>query len=778
MSDLANIDWFHILDRLKNYATSEVGRAELAEISPLSSEESAYRGFKTVEECQRVLLQGERPFMESLDLFSTWISRLEKGATLKTIELKDVRHFSIEVIALTEVLSVHETEWVSMQKRQLMDGTGPLSAIDHIMTPAGEIRTDASETLYNLYRERNQQSKSVQQILDKLVKKHELESVLQDKYVTNREGRMVIPIKSGMRHQFEGIIHAASSSKQTVFMEPEEIIPLNNRIRQIDSDIEAEIERLLTELSQYLASLSNDFNSSFEILKTLDMELSKAQLSNALNAVPIQFDQATIDLKELRHPVLVLSSENVVENNVKLEKEKRILLLSGPNAGGKTVLLKAVGLAAHMAACGLPVCATENSKLPFFKEIVVAVGDSQSVDEHLSTFAAHVKILNESTLHKSSDCLLLIDEICGSTDPEEGSALARAFIENYAENNVFGVITSHLGPLKLGWDENSGVINGSMEYSDKTGQPTYQFIMGLAGQSLAIRTAEKVGVHPDIIKKSLEYLTPESKTQEEARRDLDKQKEELREVRKNLQEQIRESRDTKAKYEKLMQEYRKEKSQMLDRALKRAEKKLDDMVEKAKVKDIFSKHDEVNRIKKEMPEVVKAKDADKSNNKISSLEDFEKAYPPGSQVYIANLQKDAVIQGGANGKGEIPVLSNSMRLFVHWEQLRPPQNAANPTQNIIRRSSAGVNVMISESYRTVDVRGQTIDDSVSTLELQMDAAMANGEERVKIVHGHGTEALKKAVRAHLSRSIYVRGWRAGTKDTGGDGVTWVDLDKS
>ena len=768
------LDWTDILLKLESLATSEPARAKLRDLSPLDGPSEAEASFRAIEEAQAVLSFGERPFMESLDLFPTWFQRLKREAVLTTQELRDVRRFCIEAVALAEVLRPAESPWVNGLKRRLMDATAPLSAIDQIMTPTGEIRTDASENLFNLYREKQNQTKSLQNTLDRLIKQHDMEPVLQDRYVTNREGRWVIPVKSGMQHFFPGIIHASSSSKQTVFMEPDEVIPLNNKLRQLDVAIEEEIEKLLYELSGYLRTQLAGFQDTHEVMLEADIRLAQGKLAQILDAGPVRFDDKKVDLVDVRHPLLVLKNEAVIPNTVKLGGDKRILLLSGPNAGGKTVLLKSVGLAAQMARCGLLVCTGEGSYLPFFKGLHVAVGDAQSVDAALSTFAAHLKVLDAATKATGTDHLLLIDEIAGSTDPEEGSALARAFIEAYAKNGVFGVITSHLGPLKVGWTAESGVINGSLEYNAKSGTPTYHFFMGIPGQSLALQTARRVGVDGKVLDRALDFLSPESKAQHQHIREIEAMKEELQELRRNLFDELKAARENKRRYMEMLQLFKKERDEWMSRAVKKAEKKIDDMIDHAAVSDIFKRHEKLQTIKHDLPEVVKSSQVQAKRPKMESAEDFEKIYPPGSVVFIPSVGQEGVIQGKANNKGEIPVLSHSMRLFVHWQQLRPPQSMQNPTQSIVRRSS-GVTVTLTDAERVIDVRGKSVEDAIGQIEMQLDAAALNDEDRVKIVHGHGTEVLKRAVRAHLSRSVYVKKWKAAPPETGGDGVTWAEL---
>ncbi len=773
MLELQNLDWNRILEKIQSSATSEIAKQKILATAPLDSEESAKKSFNEILEAQEILKLGHRPFMQTLDLFQTWLSRLKKNSTLKTLEIRDVRSFCLEVFALQEAVRPRSSFWTKDILNNLMDPSPPLSAIDQIMTANGDIRSDASETLYRLHNEKEKLAREVQQNLDRLVKDHNMENLLQEKFVTTREGRWVLPIKSGMQHFMPGVIHASSQTKQTVYMEPDKVIPLNNRLRQIDVEIDDEIERLLNELSRYLSKLALDFERSSHILEKCDIRFAQAQFSGLINAASCEFSETEFELHEARHPLLSLSGKPVIPNSVKLNEKKSILLLSGPNAGGKTVLLKTIGLTAQMARCGLLICANENSKLPFFKRIVIGIGDSQNVGEDLSTFAAHLKILNESVNLTGPHNLILLDEICGSTDPEEGSALARAFIESYAKNKVYGVVTSHLGPLKSGWDESSAVINGSLEYDTKTGKSTYQFISGIPGDSLALLTAKRVGVKTELLERAKEVLSPASQARIQALEQIENLKHEISTLQETLRKEIQGAHAEKKKYEKLRNEFEKQKEDFLAKTVRKAEKKVDEAISQAKVDQTFTRHRNLQEIKFQLPEIIKAKSI-VSNLIAESAEDFAKKFPPGSKVYIVSLNQDGLVQSEPNSKGEVYVLANSIRLQVSWQDLQPPGKAHNPTMQLVRQSNKP-SFAIMDQLKTLDLRGKLVEDALEELEISLDQAAVQKEDRIKVIHGHGTEALKKAVRTYLSRSIYVKKWKAGTSDQGGDGITWVEL---
>ncbi|QDK37142.1 Smr/MutS family protein [Bdellovibrio sp. NC01] len=773
MQDLVALDWIEILEKIKSHATSEAGRDAVMATKALRSEQDAYASFQEIASATEVINQGVRPFMTSLDLYSTWILRLKKNAVLKTLEIKDVRSFCFEVLALKEALNQVDNEWARNIGSALMHAEEPVSAIDQILTPGGDIRSDASETLYRLFKEKERLAREVQTTMDRLVKAHQMENVVQDKYVTTREGRWVVPVKSGMQHHIPGVIHGSSQTKQTVFIEPETVIPTNNRLRQIEVEIEDEIERLLTELSRYLSSKSSEIESARQLLEECDVRFSQAQFASKVNAHPIEFSTDSMELIEARHPLLQLSGKTVVANTVLLEGHKGILLLSGPNAGGKTVLLKSIGLAAQMARCGLPICASETSKIPFFKDVLVGIGDAQSVDEELSTFAAHLKVLGKAASLKGRQNLVLIDEICGSTDPEEGSALARSFIETFSANDIFGVVTSHLGPLKSGWDEQSRVLNGSMEYDPKTGRPTYQFLAGIPGDSLAIQTAKRVGVAQAIVQRAMDVLAPATRARLEGLEQIERLKADISILQDHLHKETKKAVEMKKKYEGLLEQFNKDKDEWLQRTLKKAERKVEEAIAAAKVTETFKRHTALQEIKYKLPEIVKAKPITQAGAP-ETAEAFAKKFPPGTKVFVPSLNNDGIIQSAPNNKGEVLILSGSIRLQLHWQDLRPPGKPQNPTSELVRKSS-GFSVSLADEDRTLDLRGKTVEDALSDLEVALDKAANAQEDRMKIIHGHGTEALKKAVRTYLSRSIYVKKWKAGSPESGGDGITWVEI---
>lgn len=760
MINLNNLDWFETLHKIKGYASSAKAHDLIAQTKAFQNTNKAAKQVQDIMDATSVVTLDFRPSLESLDNYTPWFERLKRKATLRNLEFQEVRRFCFDLIGLQKTLSSHQNKWTESTFKKLMDPSKILASIDQILTYEGEIRSDASETLYKFFNEKKNLEKQIRNTLDKFVKAFELEHLLQDKYVTNREGRWVLPVKSGKQHQFDGIIHDASQTKQTVFMEPREIIAINNRLKEVEGEIEREIEKLLKQLTHFVSEYSEAIDLSHDCMLECDVRFAQAQFAVKTESTAFEFSEESIHLVDLRHPLLSFqNSKEIISNTVEFDEGKRILLLSGPNAGGKTVLLKAIGLAAQMARCGLPIPASGQSRIPFFKNIIVGIGDTQSVDEHMSTFAAHLKTLTEALDAKGPQDLILVDEICGSTDPEEGAAIARSFIEHYANNHVFGVITSHLGPLKQIWPKESPIVCGSMEFHDK---PTYKLFMGIHGRSFALKTAKAAGVPESIIQSAMSYLSQESRVREENLDELEKYKEQVAHLSDKLRSETQMMEINKNKYKDLMKKFEIEKKVYLDKAVERAERKLEKLIED------FKSNPNISKIKTDFPEIVKSTGAAKA---VASLEDFQKQFIPGTTAHITTLGQDGIIQGLPNAKGEVAMLSRSMRLQVHWKDIRSSQSAMSqiPVPQKLNFQS------LPQDEFEIDLRGMTADKAIDELEKTLDKALQDQMDRVKIIHGHGTEALKRAIRNYLSRSVYIQKWQAGSKISGDDGITYAEL---
>ena len=768
----SELDWQELLQTLSTHATSERGKEACLKTEALPNAESAKNSMENILSGQALLSETETPEFSILDSIGPILDRLNIHAVLDIKELVFLRSFLNTADALKAALKAHKSPWSDSASAKLADFKPQLSAINHVVAPNGDINEDASRTLSSLCEERRRLSRDIARTLDQIIARRQMENYLQDKYVTNREGRMVIPVKSGNQHDVKGLIHDASQTKQTVFMEPEEVVPLNNRLREVQIQIQDEIIKILTELSHHLARFHNSFVNADETLLNCEVTLAKSRLNKRLSGHLIHFSEnKEISLKDLRHPLLVLQGVEVVPNAVSLNKDKRVLLLSGPNAGGKTILLKALGLAAQMARSGMPLAAAEGSRLPFFEIVDPIIGDLQSVDQNLSSFSSHMSRLTKALTYNGFETLVLVDEICGTTDPEEGAALARSFIENFCHQKIFAVVTSHLGPLKENWPPDLGVEHGSLEFDTRTNRPTFQLLLGIPGRSLALSVAQRWGVPQEVIERARSYLSPVSKRRSSELEEIESFKQQILELKNQTTKDRDEARKSKETYLELVKKFREQKDRWLEKASEKAQKKIENLIEEARQDRL--KNRTLHDLKSELPEIIKAKG---NSGKPQSLDEFKNLFKPGTPAFSTRLGRQVLIQGEPDSKGQVLVLADSMRVQLPWHGLVSMN--VNPSEEksvTIRRSGAASAIPTDDDAPELDLRGKRIDDALPILEKWLDDCMRNQKDNIKIIHGYGTEQLKKSVRQFLSKSRYVQTWKAGDASSGGDGVTWVSL---
>lgn len=762
----SELDWPIVLQSIATEASSLAGKKQCLHLSPKGSPEKALQAISHIFDASFVDAD-TIPNFSAVDEIPPIVERLGHQGVLEVRELACLRQFFHLTLSLTEALQEQTTAWAKDVKTSVPSFKSQLSSIDHVVSPDGEINESASQKLQGLCQERRKLERDVTAILSKIVGRQDLEGSLQDKYVTNREGRKVIPVKSGNRHDVKGQIHDRSHTKQTVFMEPAEAVPLNNRLRQIGSEIDDEIQRILKEISDYLRGSCTEYESALDTAIQADSVFAKVRFNSKIKGSKPNFSsQGLIKLNQLKHPLLLLQGDKVVANDVKLSHDNRILLLSGPNAGGKTILLKSIGLAAQMARSGLPIAAGDNSQLPFFEKLDPIVGDLQSVDGNLSTYSSHIKRLNGTLAYSGSSTMILVDEICGATDPEEGAALARSFIEHYRDQDVFAVITSHLGPLKQNWPKNSGVEHGSLEFDRITNRATYQLVMGLPGHSLALFVAQQLGTPQNLIDKAKEFLSPLSRSKAEELKEIEDFKQQVIDLKQQSQKDREEAQKLKQTYQFLVQKFRDQRDKWIEKALEKAQSKIENLIEDARQERI--KNRTLQDLKADLPSIVKASKVP-TNSKPQTIDEFKTRMPPGTPAFSTRLGRDVVIQGQPDNKGQVSVLAGSMRLQVPWHSLGFNKETEGA---VSKKSSTSQETAVSSETKQLDLRGYRIDDAVEKLEKWLDNCMSEGIDKVKLIHGFGTEKLKKSVRRHLSKSPYVEKWTGG-EHSEGDGITWV-----
>jgi DNA mismatch repair protein MutS2 len=647
-----------------------------------------------------------------------------------------------------------------------------------------EIRNSASLRLAairsDMARSREQVRKQLENLLGSLAKK----GVLQERFITERSGRWVIPVKETHRHLVKGVLHDKSASGATAFIEPLKTLELNNKIRRLEAEERHEVEKVLRMLTDRVREALDALEENFEILVSLDCVLAKALASKALDQYgPALKACGVLRIKNGRHPLLALKETpltEVVPLTVSIGKGFNTLVITGPNAGGKTVALKTIGLLALMVACGLHIPADADSEVPVFRRIFVHVGDAQSIEMDLSTFSAHLQDIKHVVDMSMPGDLVLVDEIGTGTDPQEGSALAMAVLEHLTARGVMTVVTTHHGTLKAFAHETPGIANGSMAFDSKTLTPTYRFRADVPGSSYAFEIAGRLGLPDGIIARSRSLMGSQATHLEELVQELGEQIDHNRRLKRDL--------DTdRATVDRLRQQYeadtariQKEVKSIRQQAVQKARAIVKDAnaeVEKA-VRTIREKGASKEAIRKAKALVQQKKKA--LDLELESLFDLkehprkgplEDTFLPGTQVCWRRGNLVGVVLDGEDHRGRVLVAFDKLKAHVPKHELRT---------DVARKPLTGavpaVSVPFPKNVRTqIDIRGMRVEEALDVVDKFLDDAALTGAKEVRIIHGVGTGALRNSLGPFLSQHPHVLAANVGDAGQANPGVTIVTM---
>ncbi len=670
--------------------------------------------------------------------------------------------------------------------------------IDRCVNEEGEIRGQASPALAEALRAAQGLKQRIRRRVENMVASSRYRELLQEPYYAQRENRYVLPVKAERQHDLSGIVHDMSASGATVFLEPRELIDLNNEMKVAELQVTREINRILKELTDLVVEHLHDLRNLLHILTILDCIGAKARLSVRMTGTPVRLNtDGHVRLWNARHPLLLLSKEQVVANDVMFEKDSAVLVISGPNTGGKTVLLKLLGLCSLMVRGGLHLPCGDGSEMAFFEETFADIGDAQDLTKDLSSFSAHVrkiigllKRIECRTGGESPHTLVLLDEVISSTDPAEGAALAEALLRRFAELNLKVVVTTHYNSLKTLALSTPGFLNASLEFDVNTLAPTYRFIPGIPGGSSALDIAGRLGMDPSILDQALGLLHREDRQLDHIFADLQHThqalKEELKEARIQRETADREAAEAQTIAERLRSVEREE--------IKKMKKKFREELAAARV--------EIRRITESLQRQrtwtqAQAQEAqrllqrveDSVNQHMSPETVPVESLAEGDVVEIANLDTLGRLLEKPGGKKSVRVRVGASEMSVHVKRLvgigkgegRPQSH---PAQSAPRSLKPGPLPLSNEDApagattsgcTAIDLRGHAAEEALEQLTAQLDQALLGNAKSVRIIHGHGTGKLKAAIRQFLAQSAYVRAFRPGSSEEGGDGVTLAEL---
>jgi DNA mismatch repair protein MutS2 len=778
------LEWGKLLDLLAAHTRSTRGAARVR-AGTLSTDlpDACHRQQLTTEMAQLQAGPDPMPVLAFPDVEDT-LKRAGKGAVLDTHELRDhgvVLRLWDDVQRCLDRQKPHAPA-LSGAASALAAGPelrGIRAALDASIHPDGSIRDFATPELRRLTHHANDLKQQIRHRLEDLLHSRRYEDVLQERYFAQREGRYVVPIKIDMQRRVPGIVHDVSASGATVFLEPRELVDLNNAIKVADREIDREVLRILRDLSGRIADKAGLILAGLDALAELDVVAARAALARQLRAHPVSLnDEGRVRLQQARHPLLVLSKPKVVPNDVLLDDQIQVLVISGPNTGGKTVTLKIVGLFALMVRAGMHLPCEPESDMAVFSELFADIGDAQDLARDLSSFSAHmtqmVRLLTRSNADRQA--LVLLDEPVTSTDPIEGAALAEALLCRLAAMGMKVIVTTHYRSLKVLAQTTPGFANASVEFDLVTLSPTYRLFMGVPGGSSAIEIAGRLGMDPSVLDEARRKLKSEDLTFERMLADLHAKQRQLTndlaravEARTEAEAAAAEAKAQLTRLEATEREQRKGIKKRLQEQFTRARAEVQATVDEVKRDQRLIKAKEAKQRLLELETRASAQLAP-SVDPIP-LEQLE----AGDQVEIAGLGMTGRLLESPRDKKRVRVKVGEGELLAtvaHLIGIGRPSGSL-PLPSVVSAPTAVGRPYHIEAHRSVDVRGHAADEALDHVTAALDRATVEGAPSLRIIHGHGTGKLKATLRSYLKHSPYVVQARPGDRAEGGDGVTIV-----
>ena len=778
-----------VLEMLAAHTSNAVTRQRALDIRPSSDCDEVKREIEKVSQAFELSVRfGTPPFSDFHDV-NGHLRRAKSGGRLS---LKDL----LEVLAvLKQIKSLHdwykhcedtETD-LDYLFNNLIPNDALLMKLENSILSEEELSDGASSELASIRRKIRQTGAKLRSTLDKMVKSASMQKCLQDAVVTMRDGRYVLPVKSEYKGAVPGLVHDTSATGQTYFIEPMSIVDCNNDIRILESQEQEEIDRIIRALTAECALSADSISEGFRVCTILNLYFAKSNFAAKIKATaPVISDDGVIELKKARHPLI--DPEKVVPVDISIGEEYSALIITGPNTGGKTVSLKTTGLLVLMTMCGLLIPCADGSRISVFDNILVDIGDNQSIEMNLSTFSSHINQVIDIIDRADRRSLVLLDELGSGTDPVEGAALAVSVIERLKSSGAKLMVTTHYQELKIYAIESEDTLNASCEFNIETLKPTYKLIMGSPGKSNAFAICQSLGMPSDVIEEAKSLVSTENmrfekviENLEAARAELEKQNAELERLRREAEEnaeklrnELKELEDRKeAEFDKarsismnIIENTKAKSNELLDelQSIKKqkSKAKFENMVsdaERISKKSLNNMYDNANP-------VVKKKQVDDYK--------LPRALKTGDYVFIPSMNKNGTVVTNQDEKGFVFVQSGMMKMKMNITDLRlaekPKEQKNNKAKFTPKKNTASRQVQ-----QELDIRGFAADEGVMELDMFINHAVMTGLSLVTVIHGKGTGILRNAVHARLKKMPVVKSFRLGVYGEGEDGVTIVEL---
>ncbi len=811
------LGWQHIVAGIVGRTRTLFGREQADALEPLATRREIEQRLADIEAMRRLHRTGEESPLGEVPDVRRHLRRVKKEGILDGPAL---REFAVVLRAGAEV-----AHFVTRNREPLgsladrwpnLGGGEPLARkIERAIDPSGEVTDEGSPEVGEARARMRSLHGKLRRTAEEMTRSKEWTDKLQEPYFSVRGDRYVLPVKAAWRYQVGGIVHNVSNTGETVFIEPPNLISLGNELAVAISEEEEAVRQVLGNLTRLIGARSEAIESDVRSIGSIDLLEALSRFAGELDASSpqiVEAEDAAFDISALRHPLLVLQGKKVVANDVRLEGGARSLVVSGPNAGGKTVTITAVALCALMLRHGLPVPASPDSSLPLYGEVLAVLGDEQDLERDLSTFSAHLEALREVLDEAGKMVLVVVDEICADTDPREGSALAAAILEKLLEKGAHVLVTTHFEALKALAASDPRYLAAAVGFDTEKMQPTYRLRLHVSGGSSAVEIAGRIGLPEEILKSARSHLSGDGGALSNALQALEESAARAESEAERLRLLQVEAKEEKAKLEaartaldadrrRVRKEAREELIQEIEKARKdvkaiiaelqaqpsmrkaaQAESRLDGFVDDARTEQA-REEEEAEPVEDRAstgPKASKAKDQTEAKGDTSSPN-----IRPGAFVRAPTVgdREGEVLDVDARGA---QVAFGALKMRLPLDRLVPLKRAARrAVEARIAKSdaerAAQVEKMQADVPSTsidetvVDVRGMRVEEAIDLLDKRLDELLRKGVDRVRIVHGHGTGALRSAIREHLAISPHVSGTEIPPKDQGGDGATWARL---
>lgn len=776
------------LDKILHLLAEETScdaAAELAQnLRPSTSLSQVKRLLTETDEAHTMMARFGAPSFGGLKDVSNSLRRAEAGGTLNMTELLRIATVLRTLRGIVDWRSKSEGVKSILDDRfdAIMPNKYLEDRINHAILSEEEMADNASPQLATIRRKIRSASSRAREQLEKMVRSPVTQKYLQDPIITMRDGRFVVPVKAECRGDVPGLVHDTSSSGATVFVEPMAVVEANNEVRVLLSQEQAEMERILAELSAEAGNFASGIISGYKEAVELNLIFAKANLGYKMKAtLPLVNDEGKIELKRARHPLI--DKEKVVPTDIELGLHFDTLVITGPNTGGKTVSLKTVGLLTLMAMCGLLLPVADNSQISIFNHVLADIGDEQSIEQSLSTFSAHMTNIIKIFEQADASSLILLDELGAGTDPIEGAALAMSILEALRRKGTRIAATTHYAELKAYALQTGGVENACCEFDVTTLRPTYRLLIGVPGRSNAFAISLRLGMDPEIVEHAKELVSSENTRFEDVVQSLETSRQRLEEERKEAQRQRLEAEEASraakerkdaidAQADREMEEARRRASELIARTRGQIDAMLNEMEELKKQKNKALTAEQKAKLKSGLRALEN--EADPVRKKDEEAYVLPRPLKKGDPVLIYDIDKKGTVLQPPDKDGKTALVQAGIiqtRVPVSNLRLLNEKPVKKP-QGSVTRSVNRANV---RAAMELDVRGQTSDEALMNVDQFIDSAVLAGINMLTIIHGKGTGALRAAVQQHLKRHPNVKSFRLGTFGEGEAGVTIVEL---